>query len=83
MLATRLQRSLPQLLPNEYDRDGFHFQHTSTQRTEASFRAFVEGLFGDGAHEHIDVPQPSGDNDTLLWVNLAAILISNTAQSSN
>lgn len=41
------------------------FRHTKSQRTEASFKAFVEGLFGDGAYNSIDA-EPEPNEDTLL-----------------
>lgn len=41
------------------------FRHTQSQRTEGSFKAFVEGLFGDNANEHIRAEQ-SGANNTML-----------------
>lgn len=41
------------------------FKHTDTQRTEASYKAFVDGLFGDGAHERIPAPLVPA-TDTLL-----------------
>lgn len=67
-LGIRLQRSFPSILENIYDRNKFQFRYTNTQRTEASYKAFVEGLFGPNAHEHINV-QPPPSNDTLLRVS--------------
>lgn len=67
-LAIRLQRSFPKLLEKDYDRKKFHFMYTATQRAEGSFKGFVEGLFGEGAHDYIDVPQPT-INDTILRVS--------------
>lgn len=66
-LAIRFQRFFPNIMENIYDRQKFHFRYTNTQRTEATFKAFVEGLFGPNAHEHIHVQQPP-INDTLLRV---------------
>lgn len=43
----------------------FQFRHTPTQRTEASFKAFAEGLFGENAFEHVRAEQ-TAENDTLL-----------------
>lgn len=69
-LAIRLQRAFPKLLEKDYDRQKFHFMYTATQRAEASFKGFVEGLFGEGAHDNIVVPQPT-INDTILRVSAA------------
>ncbi|XP_055322266.1 multiple inositol polyphosphate phosphatase 1-like [Sitodiplosis mosellana] len=64
-MAIRYQRVFPNILENIYDKNKFLFRYTNTQRTEASYKAFVEGLFGPNAHEHIQV-QPPPTNDTLL-----------------
>lgn len=52
-------------MENIYDQSKFQFRYTNTQRTEASYKAFVEGLFGENAHQHINVPAPL-PNDPLL-----------------
>lgn len=39
--------------------------HTLTQRTEASFRAFAEGLFGENAYDKIKLP-PIPEREILL-----------------
>lgn len=39
--------------------------HTLTQRTEASFRAFTEGLFGENAYDKIKLP-PIPEREILL-----------------
>ena len=43
----------------------FQFRHTTSQRTEASFKAFAEGLFGENAADRINLPKPQ-QNDKLL-----------------
>lgn len=43
-------------LVGEYGADKFLFKHTNTQRTEASYKAFVDGLFGEGSHDRIPAP---------------------------
>lgn len=53
---------------NIYTPEKFRFRHTHTQRTEASYKAFVEGLFGEGASEHVQVA-PKTSPDLLLKVN--------------
>lgn len=55
----------PNILENIYDQQKFQFRYTNTQRTEASFKAFVEGLFGENAYRYVKVPPPAS-NDTLL-----------------
>lgn len=67
-MAIRYQRTFPNIWENIYDRQKFLFRYTNTQRTEASFKAYVEGLFGPNAHEHIRV-EPPPINDTLLRVS--------------
>lgn len=55
------------MLENIYSPEKFRFRHTHIQRTEASYKAFVAGLFGDEAWEHIQVP-PKTETDLLLKV---------------
>lgn len=64
-LAINYQRIFPNLLENIYAPEKFLFRHTKRQRTEASYKAFVEGLFGDKAYDHIQVPQMP-DQDMFL-----------------
>lgn len=68
-LAKNYQSVFPNVLENIYTPEKFSFRHTHTQRTDASYRAFVEGLFGPGASDHIQVP-PRTEVDLLLAVNL-------------
>lgn len=42
-LAIRFQRNFPKIFENIYDPNNYLFRYTNTQRTEASFKAFVEG----------------------------------------
>lgn len=67
-LAIRYQKTFPQIMASTYEREKFSFRYTNTQRTEASFKAFVEGLFGARAHEWVRVDPPAV-NDTLLRVS--------------
>lgn len=64
-LAKNFQRILPNVLENVYSADKFLFRYTPTQRTEASFKAFAEGLFGDNAFEHVRAEQVPA-NDSLM-----------------
>ncbi|XP_055845414.1 multiple inositol polyphosphate phosphatase 1-like isoform X2 [Episyrphus balteatus] len=66
-LAITLQKIFPNIMLKEYDSEHFVFHHTQTQRTEESFKAFAEGLFGPNVYQNIKrdiVPQI---NDTLLY----------------
>ncbi|XP_062550122.1 multiple inositol polyphosphate phosphatase 1-like [Armigeres subalbatus] len=64
-LAGREKDRYPELFNGTYDKQRYLFRHTNTQRTEASFKAFVEGLFGDEAYNSIDATSDPSD-DTLL-----------------
>lgn len=48
-MAIDYQRTFQHLIESKYTREKFRFGFTDTQRTEASYKAFVEGLFGPGA----------------------------------
>uniref|UniRef100_A0A1B0DD06 Multiple inositol polyphosphate phosphatase 1 n=1 Tax=Phlebotomus papatasi TaxID=29031 RepID=A0A1B0DD06_PHLPP len=61
-LAKHYQRSLPNVLPNIYTPDKYKFSHTNVQRTEASYKAFVEGLFGENAYQHVTLSQDNDDS---------------------
>lgn len=64
-LAKREQDRFYEVFNGPYVRENYLFRHTKTQRTEASFRAFADGLFGDGAYVHVN-PEPEPADDTLL-----------------
>lgn len=55
-IGAYFKAQFPTLLGGSYSADKFLFRHTDTQRTRASYQAFVDGLWGDGAHK--DLPQP-------------------------
>lgn len=65
-IAHNFRRYLPNLFGARFDEADFHFRHTDTERTRSSFRAFVNGLFGDNAHKQIDAEQPRSRPDYLL-----------------
>lgn len=71
-IAIRYQRAFPTLLPSTYSRGKFFFQHTDTQRTQASFRAFADGLFGYNGYRDVFV-EPIPQRDLLLRVNCTII----------
>ncbi|KAJ6632676.1 Multiple inositol polyphosphate phosphatase 1 [Pseudolycoriella hygida] len=64
-IASRYQFAFPTLLPSTYDRSKYLFQHTDTQRTQASFRAFADGLFGYNGYLNV-VTEPIPARDLLL-----------------
>lgn len=87
-IAQHYKAQFPSLF-GEYSEDKFYFRHTATQRTQGSYRGFVEGLFGEGAHEWIpDTPIP--DVDTLLrphdtcskWLDQEAALEKSSSELS-
>jgi multiple inositol-polyphosphate phosphatase/2,3-bisphosphoglycerate 3-phosphatase len=57
-LARRYQRAFPTILPAVYDRTRFSFRHTDRQRTQATVRAFADGLFGDNSYRTVFFPDP-------------------------
>lgn len=68
-IASRYQNAFPTLLPSTYDPYAYLFQHSNTQRTQASFRAFADGLFGYNGYKNV-VPEPIPERDLLLKVRL-------------
>jgi multiple inositol-polyphosphate phosphatase / 2,3-bisphosphoglycerate 3-phosphatase len=66
-IATRYQRAYPTLLPSTYSRSKYLFQHSDTQRTQASFKAFADGLFGFNGFVQV-TPEPIPARDLLLRV---------------
>lgn len=67
-LAIHYQSAFPSLLENIYSPQKYQFKYLNSERTNASLKAFLEGLFGDHAYDHIVTPSPSKD-DLLLHVN--------------
>lgn len=49
LLAKHYQSIFPEIIGSTYKAEKFQFRYTNTQRTQASFKGFVEGLFGAGA----------------------------------
>lgn len=62
-IARRFQQAFPTLLPTTYNRAHFVFKKTALQRSEATIKAFSDGLFGD--YEHIFI-EPTPNPDYLL-----------------
>ncbi|XP_031619290.1 multiple inositol polyphosphate phosphatase 1-like [Contarinia nasturtii] len=65
LIAARYRQFLPNIFEDNYNKQKYLFRYTDVQRTEASFKAFVEGLFGSNAHQYINVP-PQSENVKLL-----------------
>lgn len=55
------------MIGDVYSPDKFLFRHTDFQRTQASYQAFVEGLFGDESYVNITI-NPPPKPDMLLMV---------------
>lgn len=62
-VARRYQDIFPKMLPTVYNRNQFTFRNTDRQRTQATVRAFADGLFGN--FEQIFV-EPTPNPDRLL-----------------
>lgn len=56
-IAQRYQRYFPTLLPTTYDRNRITFRHTDRQRTQATTRAFADGIFGYNGYQQVVVEQ--------------------------
>lgn len=66
-IAHNYGKYFPNLFKGPYDDTNFHFRHTSTERTRSSFRAFVNKLFGENAHQYIkNAESPTNQPDLLL-----------------
>ncbi|CAO1347101.1 unnamed protein product [Diamesa hyperborea] len=63
-MALDYQRTFQRVMETTYTKRNYHFSYTDTQRTEASYKAFTEGLFGPGADGFINISPES--NDSLL-----------------
>lgn len=64
-LAERYQRYFPTLLPRQYTPQNFIFRHTDRQRTQATVRAFADGLFGEGAWQGVNIQAPPNPDPLL------------------
>lgn len=64
-LARRYQTYFPTLLPRAYAPNQFRFRHTDRQRTQATVRAFADGLFGEDAWRNINIPEPPNPDHLL------------------
>ncbi|XP_070502216.1 multiple inositol polyphosphate phosphatase 1-like [Chironomus tepperi] len=57
-IARRYQAAFPTLLPTTYNRNQFLFRYTDRQRTQATLKAFADGLFGEGGYRDVFFPVP-------------------------
>jgi multiple inositol-polyphosphate phosphatase/2,3-bisphosphoglycerate 3-phosphatase len=64
-LAQRFQTYFPTLLPRTYNPNQIIFRRTDRQRTLATMQAFSDGLFGEGAWQTVQIPEPSNPDPLL------------------
>lgn len=64
-MAIDYQRVFQNLIETRYSKEKFRFGFTNTQRTEASYKAFVEGLFGPNADNIVNT-QAENNGSILL-----------------
>lgn len=64
-ISRRFQQVFPDILPETYTTENYHFRHTSTQQTNTSIRAFATGLFGELEAENV-VYEPVPEFDWFL-----------------
>lgn len=70
-ISARYQKRYPELLTG-YSPDQFYFRHTSEQRTWASCRASIEGLFG--SYENITIDEPREQDEIIRVRKLTVIM---------
>lgn len=64
-IATRYQQFFPAVLPNIYSQQRYFFRHAFTQRSQASIRAFADGLFGENTWPFVEF-EPVPENDWFM-----------------
>lgn len=64
-ISQRYQRAFPGILLPSYNRQHFTFRHTNRQRTQATIRAFADGIFGFNGYQQV-VVEPTPEPDSLL-----------------
>ncbi|KAJ6642109.1 Multiple inositol polyphosphate phosphatase 1, partial [Pseudolycoriella hygida] len=81
-LAYRYQSAYPSILSSTYSPNDYLFRFADTQRTEASLRAFADGLFGINGSDQVRFEDiPAVDTFLLpqtscpLWVNVTSTQI--------
>lgn len=52
-LARNLMKMYPTLFEKKYSKKNYYFLYSREKRTRGSYNAFMEGLFGEHAYEHI------------------------------
>lgn len=81
-IAHRYQAAFPTLLPLVYSPTQFRFRHTDRQRSNASIRAFADGLFGSRGFERVQFDTVPA-RDTLLRVSMKINSLHSNFQISN
>lgn len=66
-LGKDVKAAFPDIVGNQYSKEKFLFRYANFQRDEASYKAFVEGLFGIEAYNSIKLDPPP-EPDMLLMV---------------
>lgn len=61
-LARVYKSVFPALIGDSYSAEKFLFHHTDYQRSQASFKAFAEGLFGEGAYNNFTIYPTTNPN---------------------
>lgn len=70
LLAKRLQKRFPSLLPSTFQNETFLFRFTKTQRTEESAKHFALGLFGENGKNDVWYPTPEDPDPILRFYKL-------------
>lgn len=65
-MAQDFKKNVPEILSSDYSKEKYFFMHTNTQRTKASYLAFVEGLFDN---TQLNDSQSNSGNNLLLRVS--------------
>lgn len=69
-IAIRYQRVFPHIWESVYNPVKFSFRYSKSQRTEASFKAFVEGIFSEielNNHKFVQWYSPDSERWILEW----------------
>jgi multiple inositol-polyphosphate phosphatase / 2,3-bisphosphoglycerate 3-phosphatase len=72
-IAQRLKKRYPELFGGEYKEQDFSFRHSFTQRAHESCKAFIDGLFGEGANANVTIEKPLKE-DPVTYVSILLLL---------
>lgn len=67
-LARQYQKMFPKLFDKTYSKNVYEFRHTNQMKTNSSFKAFANGLFGPAVVDRDIKLAPIEDPDMLLLV---------------